>query len=219
MKAGGSGAMRRPERLWCGGGPLAAALSLGLSGPLLAHGAGNGPVEGISISAITHGQMPVIADHLDEILTLAARQPQPGQDFTRVLNYARLQRTWCLWGLMPGTLDDEASPFNACAHAYLAAGRDLLLRMEAGGDPRAADLSRRIDRELMLSSTALELCAFSEAPYDTARIVRPLWSAAPGHLPTMAAFAGLALLAAIALRGLAGWLAMGTGLPKAPSGH
>ena len=209
--------MRWPERLWRGGGPLAAALSLCLGGPVLAHGAGNGPVEGVPIPAITYGQMPVIADHWAEILALAGRQSQPGQEFSRVLNYAKVLRASCLWGLMPGTLGDEASPFNTCANAYLGAGRDLLLRMAAGGDLRAADMSRRIDRELMLSSTALQLCAFSEAPHDTAQIVRPL--SAPGHPPTVAALALLALLAAVVARFLTVWLRTGPRMRTEPARH
>jgi hypothetical protein len=40
---------------------------------------------------------------------------------TRIENYVNLQSFACLWGLVPGSLKDEGSPFNECAHAYLAA--------------------------------------------------------------------------------------------------
>ena len=148
---------------------------------------------GIAIAEITHGQMPVIARHSGAILAIANHHPGRSEEFQRVLNYAKLQRTWCLWGAVPGSITDEASPFNACSHAYLAATRDLLLRMK--DDPRnldAAELSRRIDIEMLVASTALELCGFSLSPFDTANIVRPVWSQIAQHRPSLLAFAALA---------------------------
>ena len=156
---------------------------------------GDGQVAGIPIAEITHGQMPVIADHARDILALAAVQPAPSSDFQRVLNYARVQRAYCLWGLMPGSIADEASPFNACSHAYLAAMRELLLRMDSDPANAAADdLVRRVDADMMMSATALEFCNYSAMPYDTATLVRPLWSDLvrhPASLASLLAFAGV----------------------------
>jgi hypothetical protein len=93
--------------------------------------------------------MPVIADYSDEIIALAARQYNPGQEFQRVVNYAHIQQTYCVWGLVPGSVTDESSPFNECSHAYLAATKDVLRRMTAmpQHDPRVDDLARRMDAD------------------------------------------------------------------------
>ena len=47
----------------------------------------------------------------------------------RLEDYLSLQSFACLWGLVPGSVTDEASPFNECSHAYLAAARALLLHL------------------------------------------------------------------------------------------
>ncbi|TGD42570.1 hypothetical protein EEB11_12485 [Pseudotabrizicola sediminis] len=155
-------------------------------------GSGNVPVAGVPIVEITHGQMPVIARHGSDILALAARQPVTTADFQRVLNYAKIQRAYCLWGLVPGSISDEFSPFNACSHAYLAAMRDLLLRMTAeGGTPAAVDLARRVDTDMIASSTALEFCNYSATPYDTATVVQPVLTDMVGHPATVASLGGL----------------------------
>lgn len=174
---------------------LAAAFATGASAHVSKRG--GGPVAGIPILEITHGQMPIIAGHTREILALADRQFDPDPDFQRVLNYAKIQRAFCLWGLVPGSISDEASPFNACSHAYLAASRDLLLRMVATGrDSRAADLAERINYQMMLSSTALDLCSYSATPYDTASTVRPIWSDVPRHTASLTSLLAVAALLA-----------------------
>ena len=50
-----------------------------------------------------------------------------GFDMTawRLEDYLSLQSFACLWGMVPGSITDEDSPFNECAHAYLAAGYAL----------------------------------------------------------------------------------------------
>ncbi|AMY67312.1 hypothetical protein [Frigidibacter mobilis] len=193
------------------------ALVFGLATAAGAHVSqrGGGPVAGVPIPEITHGQMPIVAGHVREILGLAGRQFQPDPDFRRVLNYARIQRSYCLWGLVPGSISDEASPFNACSHAYLAASRDLLLRMVAEGrDSRAADLALRIDHEMMLSSTALDLCSYSASPYDTATTVRPVWSDVPGHAASLTSLLAIAAL----LAGAAALFERLTGRGRVPAG-
>ena len=92
------------------------------------------PPEGISIPSLTHGQMAVISDNLSAIRALAGARI--GFDMTtwRLEDYLNLQSFACLWGGVPGSIADEESPFNECAHAYLAAGRALLLQLrEARG--------------------------------------------------------------------------------------
>lgn len=169
---------------------------------------GNTAVTGVPIPEITHGQMPVIAGHLSEILALAARQPAPATDFHRVLNYAKIQRTFCLWGLVPGSISDEASPFNACSHAYLAAARDLLIRMTAGGGtPAAVELARRVDGDMIRASTALQFCNYSALPYDTAKVVWPIWADVAGHPATISSLGGLAAVLAFAAALLTRWFA------------
>lgn len=182
-------------------GVMALAFACGLAAGAKAHvsGRGGGPATGVLIPEITHGQMPIIATSVSEILALADRQFDPGPEFRRVLNYAKIQRTYCLWGLVPGSISDEASPFNACSHAYLAASRDLLLRMVADGrDGPAADLAMRINYQMMLSSTALDLCSYSATPYDTASTVRPVWSDVPRHGASLASLLSIAALLAAA---------------------
>src|SRR5690606_21128342 len=76
-------------------------------------------IKGIPIASLSHGQMTVIADHRSEIMKLAAQERQVDDTFVRLLNYGNIQYTYCLWGLVPGSLSDEESPFNECAHAYL----------------------------------------------------------------------------------------------------
>ncbi|MFN4128343.1 MAG: hypothetical protein ACK4GC_00775 [Paracoccaceae bacterium] len=160
---------------------------------------GSGPVAGVPIAEITHGQMPVISRYGSDILALAARQPAATGDFQRVLNYTRIQKAYCLWGLVPGSISDESSPFNACSHAYLAGMRELLLRMTAqGGTPAAVDLARRVDGDMIASSTALEFCDYSATPYDTATVVRPVLADMAGHPGTAASLGGLAALLALA---------------------
>ena len=204
---------RPANRGWplCGAVLLLIALQTGVA-PAHVPGAGGAPVVGVPIAEITHGQMPVIARHGSAILDLAARQPAATEDFQRVLNYARIQRAYCLWGLVPGSISDESSPFNACSHAYLAALRDLLLRMTAaGGTPAAVDLARRVDRDMIASSTALAYCSHSATPFDTATVVRPVWADMAGHPASAASLGGLAALLTWAVAMFARWVAKPAG--------
>lgn len=172
---------------------IAAALGASLLSPgaALAHRAGGPPPEGIGIPSLTHGQMAVIARHRGEILRLTARHYPPDDTLRRLTNFAEIQSATCLWGLVPGTVTDESSPFNLCAHAYLAATRDALLRVRAlrPEDAVVERLVYAIEGEMMAEGAALSLCAYSGAAFSTAEVIRPDWVAVLGHWPSLAAFA------------------------------
>lgn len=139
--------------------------------------------------------MAVVADHLGEILAAAARQPATDPVFRKLSNYVALERAYCLYGLVPGSIEDEASPFNGCAHAYLAAAEALVRHMAAmpGAAPAAAALVARIEAESR--ARAPVVCRWSGAGFDV-RVVRgPEWAAVPRHGPSLATFAGLAAMA------------------------
>jgi hypothetical protein len=161
------------------------------------------PPDGIAIPSLTHGQMAALAENLASIRALA--DARIGFDMTawRLEDYLNLQSFACLWGLVPGSITDESSPFNECAHAYLAAGRALLLRLrEAPGTDRQAveALIRKIEGEMLAGGASLALCRYSDEPFNTNEIVFPHWGEIPSHPPT-AGFAA-AVLGAI---GAAAW--------------
>src|SRR5579871_1344526 len=89
-----------------------------------------GPL-GVAIPAITHGDMPVVARYRAQILDLAARQPRTDPTLRRLAGFISLQHFACFWGLVPGSLTDETSPFNECSHADVAGARALLAHMVA----------------------------------------------------------------------------------------
>ena len=187
---------------------LAVAALACLALPVRAHGTRTGPAAGVAIPSLTHGQMRVLNPFSREILALADRHAQTGEAFRRVLNYARLQRFYCGWGLMPGSVSDEASPFNECSHATLAATRDLLVRLSAAAPRDAAvnALAGRVERAMLESGMALELCRFSAESFDTAALVRPDWRRVPFHAPSLLALLLVAAAAAAASVLLAsGW--------------
>ena len=181
---------------------LAAVIALLLSSPSEAHriaASGGPPPNGIAIPSLTHGQMAVIADNLSSIRALAGSQI--GLDMTtwRLEDYLNLQSFACLWGVVPRSIADESSPFNECAHAYLAAARALLLHLrEAPGVDHDAvgALMGRIETEMLANGASLSLCRFSDEPFNTNQIIFPRWSEIPLHPPT-AGFAA-AVFAAIA---------------------
>jgi hypothetical protein len=173
---------------------LAAAL------PALAHHAASGrPADavGISIPSLTHGQMQVIADNLPAIRDLASRQDPTDLTMRRLQDFVNLQRFACLWGMVPGTLTDEASPFNECAHSYLAGAQALLLHLGQmpGGDRAGAEaLVNKIELEMLSANASLILCRYSDEPFNTNEVIAPRWSAIPFHPPSVATFAALAAL-------------------------
>ena len=158
------------------------------------------PPQGIPIPSLTHGQMAVISDNLTAIRTLASSRI--GFDMTtwRLEDYLNLQSFACLWGVVPGSIRDEDSPFNECAHAYLAAGRALLLQLRAapGVDQNAVEaLISKIEVEMLAHDASLTLCRYSDEPFNTNEVVWPHWSAIPYHAPTLATLGALFALIAV----------------------
>ncbi len=150
------------------------------------------PPEGVSIPSLTHGQMAVIRDNLPAIKALASARL--GFDLTtwRLEDHLNLQSFACLWGIIPRSITDEDSPFNECSHAYLAAGRALLLQLskEPGADHKSIDaLIGKIEVEMLADGASMNLCRYSDEPFSTNEIVWPHWGMAPFHAPTVATFA------------------------------
>jgi len=180
-------------------GVLGALVALGTS-PGEAHRVSTGsgpPPDGVSIPSLTHGQMAVISDNLSAIRALASARI--GFDMTtwRLEDYLNLQSFAYLWGLVPGSIADEESPFNECAHAYLAAGRALLLQLREapGADHKAVDaLIRKVEVEMLANNASLTLCRYSDEPFNTNEVIFPRWREIPSHPPT-AAFAAVLLIA------------------------
>jgi hypothetical protein len=117
-----------------------------------------------------------------------------------------LQSFACLWGLVPGSISDEASPFNECAHAYLAGARALFLhlRQMPGGDrPAMQALGTRIELEMLEHGASLVMCRYSDQPFSTGEILPPHWRDIPFHPPTLFTFVAFALLP---VAGLWAWL-------------
>jgi hypothetical protein len=185
---------------------LIAALCTFAAPPSHAHriSTRSGPVpEGVSIPSLTHGQMAVIRDNLPAIRALASARL--GFDLTtwRLEDYLNLQSFACLWGIVPRSITDEESPFNECAHAYLAAGRALLLQLaqEPGADHKSIDaLISKIEVEMLADGASLNLCRYSDEPFNTNEIIWPHWSGIPFHAPTLAALGAIfALIASPAI--------------------
>jgi hypothetical protein len=131
--------------------------------------------------------MAVIRDNLPAIRALASARL--GFDLTtwRLEDYLNLQSFACLWGIVPGSITDEDSPFNECAHAYLAAGRALLLQLghEPGADHKSIDaLISKIEVEMLAEGASLNLCRYSDEPFNTNEVIWPHWGMAPFHPPT-----------------------------------
>ncbi len=160
-------------------GALIAIFCLLLSGwptAVAAHGgSSSGSQAGIPIPSLTHGEMAVIAPYYGRIVSLAESVSDTDETFRRLLNFAQIQHTYCLWGLMPGSISDEESPFNECSHAYLAAAKAVLLQMRTmkGEKTSLDDLVSEIDAALVRNNLSLILCKFSGESFNTADLIRP----------------------------------------------
>lgn len=160
-------------------GVLLAVLCFLLSGwptAVAAHGGGSsGSQAGIPIPSLTHGEMAVIAPYYGRIISLAEDVSDTDETFRRLLNFAQIQRAYCLWGLMPGSVTEEESPFNECSHAYLAAAKAVLLEMRTMKGKKASvdDLVSDIDASLVRNNLSLVLCKFSGESFNTADLIRP----------------------------------------------
>jgi hypothetical protein len=178
-----------------------AGLALFASIPASAHHIGAthlGPAKGLSIPNLTHGQMSVIAANRSSILQLAEAQTPTDPTMRRLQGYISLQFFACLWGLAPGGVDDETSPFNECSHAYLAGTRALLLHLlSIPGDRTAVRaLVDKIEMEMLANGASLILCRYSDESFDTADIMGPRGSEIPFHRASLFSLAGLTLATA-----------------------
>ena len=64
------------------------------------------------------------------------------------------------------------------------------------GDRSAVSaLVAKVEREMLDNSASLVLCRYSDEPFNTAERIAPHWREIPFHLPTLTAFAGVALAA------------------------
>lgn len=176
--------------------------------PAQAHsGSSAPPPPGIQIPSLTHGQMAVIARYRSDILALAQRQTVTDPAFRRLYNHGNLQFTYCLWGLMPGSLGDEQSPFNECSHAYLATAKALLTYMATmpSAERDAKALISDIDADMVRSGASWILCQFSGESFSTGGIIEPRWGDIFFHMPSLAM-----LIAAMAALVAAGWSIFGS---------
>lgn len=157
------------------------------------------PVDAILIPSLSHGQMAIIGDYRPAILSLGETVKYRDTTASRLMSYIHLQRAACLWGLVPQSIADEASPFNECSHAYLAATRTLLLHLADFPETAAAGgpLRDAVETAMMQDGTSLSLCRYSDLPFNTGEILAPHWQDLPNHLPSLLTLAGtgLALIA------------------------
>jgi len=182
---------------------LAAALAMFSAAPAWAHHQkpSDEQIRGVAIAAISHGEMPIVASYRSRILDLARRQPVTDPTLRRLAGFVSLQYFACFWGLVPGSLTDEQSPFNECSHAYLTGARALLAHMVAmpGNQSAAKELQARIDAEIAADPGAAAQCLNSSQSFDSADVISPDWQLAPSHAPTVLTFAALAALLAMGL--------------------
>lgn len=155
------------------------------------------PTDAILIPNLSHGQMAVIDDNRTAILDLAAQQMPTDPTMRRLEAFINLQYFDCMWGLVPGSVEDETSPFNECSHAYLAATRALLIHLrEMPGDRTAVRaLVAKIEREMLNNNASLVLCRYSDEPFNTAERIAPHWREILFHLPSLMTFAAFLLAA------------------------
>ena len=146
---------------------------------------------GIPITSISHGEMAIIDRHVGDIFAVAGNVRNADRDFLTLLRYGRLQYADCLWGLVPTSISDEQSPFNECSHAYLAAAKEVPLKMRdmPAVQSEANAIVSRISYEAALEGAAFVGCIYSGEGFNTADRVRPHWHDVPFHPPTLLALA------------------------------
>lgn len=174
-------------------------LALLTAGIASAHSrSGQGSHAGLPVPEISHGEMAVIFDYHGRIMDLASKAVDTTEPFRRVLNYAEIQYSYCLWGQMPGSVTDEESPFNECTHAYLAATKAVLLAMRDMPQEAiaASEIASAADVDMIRRGLSLVTCRFSGEGFNTADIVRPRWSEIPLHPASMASLTGFAAILA-----------------------
>ncbi len=159
----------------------------------------SGETIGLPFESASHGELIILRRYSAAINELAHRSIRADLKFRRLLNYAAIENSYCLWGLAPRAAEDEQSPFNECTHAHLSALKALLLHMRTVPDVRvdAETLISRIDAEAVASGAAFIGCAFTGEQFTTAEFVTPHWELLPTHVPTLT-FVGLALVPVLA---------------------
>ncbi len=170
-----------------------------LSTPAWAHHQGTARTaspDGIAIPNLTHGQMVAVARNKSAILALAADQPAGDVVGRRLAEYVGFQSYACWWSLVPGSLRDEASPFNECTHAILAGTMALYRHMlpRLGSSAAAKELAAKINADMLENGAAVVLCRFSDEAFSTAEIITPPWGGLLSSPPTILTLAGLIVL-------------------------
>lgn len=203
---------------------VALAGSSAFAASAMAHGApSSGSRAGLSIPSISHGEMAILSAYSGRIVALAQAAEDTNEPFRRVLNYSQIEHAACMWGLMPGSVTDEASPFNECSHAYLAAVKLVLfdMRSMSAEAARANDLVSAIDKDMVLGGMALIVCEFSNETFNTADYVFPNWLDVPFHAPSALAGLGTVMAGLAAAWGAGGAIRGGSNgaRPRLPSSH
>jgi hypothetical protein len=94
----------------------------------------------------------------------------------------------------------------------------LQLSKEPGADHKSIDaLIGKIEVEMLADRASMNLCRYSDEPFNTNEIIWPHWGMAPFHAPTVATFATVFGLIAGALFWLAGRDAKAGELPQPSS--
>ena len=212
--------MRRPKSTNAVSGWRSCLIAVSLLAPYTPVGAHHQPPHegatvGVAIPAITHGEMLVVGQYRDRILDLAARQPRTDPTLRRLTGFVSLQHFTCFWGLVPGSLSDETSPFNECSHAYVAGARALLAHMIAmpGDQSSARALEARIETDIASDPAFSVLCSNSNETFDSGIIIGPDWQIATAHLPTVLTFFALLVFAAAGLWGASRFVRATVGRP------
>lgn len=145
--------------------------------------------------------MALIDEQLDDIVALAKRQAASDGPMRRLYNHYGVQFAYCFWGLAPGGVTREDSPFNPCAHAYLAAAKQLLVAMsrERASAATAQAISARLEARRRITPEAGEICSSSGEAFNTAAVVRPQLSDIVRD--PASAFLGLGAVLALAAAG------------------
>lgn len=165
-----------------------------LAGDAMAHG-DRAPQDtsGLSIPFVTHGEMAILASYRTRILALGSLGSYDDRDLHKLMVFAKAQHARCLWTLVPGTLSDEASPFNECGHADLAGTKAVLLRAQEVPRlaARASVLISEIEQKMIMSGATLIGCAYSDSSFNTAEIVGPHWRSVPEHWPSFVSLSSI----------------------------
>jgi hypothetical protein len=168
---------------------------------------------GVEIPEILHGQKAVFDAHRAEVLALAAEVAPDDATVRELSSYVADQYRAAWFGLMPGAMESDASPFHLPTHGYLAGTRALMLHLEKPeilalmaktDQERVKALGKEISADLMAAGTmSMEVCAESATAFNTTQPVAPNWDLAYQDTATKVVImlliaAGIALAAFVA---------------------